>query len=221
MSKIYGLYWKLKEKYGLSEEVWQLWCKRNKTSQEKEEIIIGAILTQRTNWRNVEKALANLRRKNILSLDRVFRFGQVKMKELEELLWPSGFYKEKAKRLFALCRFFANYSNWQDFFQEDLQLARNKLLNIKGVGPETADTILLYSGGKPIFVIDEYTKRFTKRHKLATNFSYDFLQKIFQDNLPKDPILYQDFHAFIVQSEKALQTKSESFRNLVVFGEGG
>jgi len=201
--KIYKIYLWLLKKYGLANRFWKKWCKIKKTKKDKEEILIGAILTQRTNWKNVELALKNLKRAGILSTKKIYQAGKENKKLLENFIKPSGFYKQKAKCLFVLSQFIIkNYGNFENFLKEDLGTCRKKLLSLYGIGPETADSILLYAGQKPIFVIDEYTHRFVKKHNLAKKFSYDFLQNLFQKNLPKDVKIYQNFHALIVLDGK-------------------
>ena len=190
------LYKTLKRKYNISKSQWQLWCKRKKTEKEREEIIIGAILTQRTNWKNVELAIKNLKKAKIFSLKDVYKLGP---KKLTLLIKPAGFYKTKSNYLFNLARFIVkNYGGLAKMKKESKETLREKLLNLKGIGPETADSILLYALDKSVFVIDEYTKRLTKKYKIANKFSYNFLQKIFEENLPPNFKLYQDFHALIV-----------------------
>jgi endonuclease-3 related protein len=190
------LYQQLKEKYGKPQGQWSLWCHRPKTEQEREEVIIGAILTQRTNWKNVESALTNLKKAKINSLRDIERLGS---KKLEDLIKPSGFYQVKARYLFNLTKFIIkNYGSLEKIKKVELKELREKLLKLKGIGPETADSILLYALDKPIFVIDEYTKRLMKKRKLAENLSYEFLQKLFEKNLKRNFRLYQDFHALIV-----------------------
>ena len=164
---------------------------------------MGAVLTQRTSWKNVEKALDNLRRAQVLSIKGVYKIGAKKMKRLEELIRPSGFYKQKARRLFRLCRYIIEqHKSLDKFFKQDLAVCRAQLLGLSGVGPETADSILLYAGDKPIFVIDEYTRRFVKKYNLSQNFSYGHLQDLFHKNLPRRVAIYQDFHAMIVLDGK-------------------
>jgi endonuclease-3 related protein len=102
---------------------------------------------------------------------------------------PSGFYKTKAKYLFGVAEFFTKRRG---------EIKRDDLLNLKGVGKETADSILLYALEKPVFVIDEYTRRLVEKKKLTKNLSYDYLQKLFEKNMPRNWRLYQDFHALIV-----------------------
>jgi endonuclease-3 related protein len=202
-TKIYKLYLRLLKKYGLANKFWKKWCKIKKNKKDKEEILIGAILTQRTNWKNVELALKNLRETKVLSIEKIYRLAGKNSKLLEKLVRPAGFYHQKAKRLFLLCRFIVtNYGSLEKFLKKDLEICRKQLLTLYGIGPETADSILLYAGQKPIFVIDEYTRRFVKKHNLAKKFSYDFLRNLFQKNLPKDVKIYQNFHALIVLDEK-------------------
>ena len=202
--KIYKIYLQLLKKYGLANKFWKQWCKIKKTKRDKEEILIEAILTQRTNWKNVELALKNLRKANILSIGKIYQIGKRNRKLLENLIRPSGFYEQKVKRLFILSQFITkNYGNFENFLKEDLETCRKELLSLYGIGPETADSILLYAGDLPIFVIDEYTRRFVKKYNLAKKFSYDFLQNLFQKNLPKEVKIYQNFHALIVLDGKS------------------
>lgn len=196
MNLLEEIYNKLKRKYKKNQKQWEIWCKRKKTKKEREEIIIGSILTQRTNWNNVEKAMENLKKAKINSLEKIYKLGR---KKLSLLIKPAGFYKTKANYLFNLAKFIIkNYGNIEKMKKEKTEILREKLLKLKGIGPETADSILLYALDKPIFVIDEYTKRLVKKYKLTKNFSYSFLQKLFQENLPQDLNLYQNFHALIV-----------------------
>lgn len=170
------------------------------------EIAVGAVLTQNTAWRNVEKALDLLRRKKALRLDRLLNMP---LGELEEALRPSGFFRLKARRLRNLLLFFSSFPGWNqntetgrlDFLQalptEDL---RNALLNVHGVGPETADCILLYALGRPSFVVDAYTRRICVRHGLfPDDVSYGELRKFFMQALPVDVSLYNEYHALIVR----------------------
>jgi len=157
-------------------------------------------LTQRTNWKNVELAISNLKRVKINSLKNIYRLGP---KKIENLIKPSGFYKTKAQYLFNLAEFvIKNYGSLERMKKKELKELREELLKLKGIGPETADSILLYALDKPIFVIDEYTRRLVKNHNLADKTDYQFLQKLFEENLKKDYCLYQDFHALIVINGK-------------------
>lgn len=200
MNSLEKLYKELKKKYGLAKGQWRLWCKRLKTGKEREEVVIGAILTQRTNWRNVEMALKNLKREKINSLRDIYKLGPEK---LAPLIKSSGFYRAKANYLFHLAKFIIeNYGSLREMKKEDLPKLRGELLKLKGIGKETADSILLYAIEKPVFVIDEYTRRFVKKHKMAKKFPYEYLQNLFQKSLPRDIKIYQDLHAMIVLEEK-------------------
>jgi len=199
--RIYKFYLRLSKKYPRPPELWQVWCQKKKSAKLKEEIAIGAILTQRTNWRNVEQALANLKKTNILSLKKISRLKN--LEKLKNLIKPAGFYQTKSKRLYEFCRFLQlNYGSLINFTKEDLKTAREKLLALYGIGPETADSILLYALDKPTFVIDEYTRRFVKKNRLAKKFTYDYLKNLFEKNLPCDVELYQKYHALIVWEGK-------------------
>jgi len=190
------LYKELRKKYGPPKGQWELWCKRPKTEKQREEVVIGAILTQRTNWKNVELALGNLKKAEINSLKDIYGYQP---RKLGRLITPAGFYLTKAKYLLALTRFIIeNYGSLKRMRKQNLGDLREELLKQKGIGPETADSILLYALDKPVFVIDEYTRRLVKKRGLAEDLSYSFLQKLFENNLKKDFRLYQDFHALIV-----------------------
>ena len=190
------VYKELKIKYGKPSGQWKLWCKRPKTEKEREEVLIGAVLTQRTNWKNVQLVMDSLKGAKINFLEDICRTGK---RRLAPLIKPSGFYRVKARYLFSLAKFIVeNYGNLEKMRREKLVELRGKLLRIKGIGPETADSILLYGLDKPVFVIDEYTRRLVKKRKLSQNLSYSFLQKLFEKKLKKDFRLYQDFHALIV-----------------------
>ena len=196
MNNFEKVYKELKKKYGCPRGQWSLWCKRPKTEREREEVIIGAILTQRTNWKNVELALNNLRKAKINSLRGIYK---LKSRKLAPLIKPSGFYQAKADYLYGLVKFILkNYGSVKKMQRSDPCKLREEVLALKGIGEETADSILLYALDKPIFVVDEYTRRLVKKRHLANNLSYAFLQKLFEKNLRKDFRLYQDFHALIV-----------------------
>jgi endonuclease-3 related protein len=196
MNKIELLYSKLLKKHGKPKGKWKLWCKRRKNEKEREEVAIGAILTQRTNWKNVEKAITNLKKESLLSLKKI---SLSQKQRIANLIKPTGFYQAKTDYLLNFARFVVkNYGSLSEMKKEKLEKLRKELLKLRGIGKETADSILLYALDKPVFVIDEYTKRIMKRKKLAKNFSYDYLQEMFQRNLRKDFKLYQDFHALLV-----------------------
>ena len=166
------------------------------------EICVGAILTQNTNWKNVEKAINNLKEENSLGPQKIM---SVKTSKLQKLVKPSGFYKQKAKRLKIFAQFALSFGSPNKFLTN---VTRDQLLSIKGIGPETADSILLYACNKPYFVIDAYTRRLLSRMKIIRgDESYDYLQSIFHDSLPHDVELYKEFHALIVENEKRSRRK--------------
>ncbi|ADU62530.1 MAG: endonuclease III domain-containing protein [Pseudodesulfovibrio sp.] len=166
------------------------------------EIAVGAILTQNTNWRNVEKAIANLKARDLLSARAMHALDTG---ELAELIRPAGYYNIKAARL----RNFLNFLNDEAGFEieslktQGMDELRSKVLSINGVGPETADSILLYALEMPTFVVDAYTYRMMDRHGLAhEGIDYHGLRSIFMDALPEDVSLYNEFHALIVRVGK-------------------
>lgn len=196
MNSFKEIYKELKKKYGNPKGQWSLWCKRPKTKKEREEVIIGAVLTQRTNWKNVELALTNLKEEGVNSLKSICCRGE---RRLAPLIRAAGFYRTKAHYLFGLAKFIIkNYGRLEKLHGLNPCKLREELLELKGVGPETADSILLYALDKPVFVIDEYTRRLVKKRNLSKNLSYGFLQKLFEKKLRRDFRLYQDFHALIV-----------------------
>jgi len=206
MNHFEKLYEELRKKYGKPAGQWSLWCKKRKKEKEREEVVIGAILTQKTSWNNVELAFRNLKKAGVKSLKDIFKTHP---KKLEELIKPAGFYRAKSQYLITLAQFILkNYGGLLKMKRIAERELREKFLKLKGVGPETADSILLYALDKPIFVIDEYTRRLIKERALAKDFSYGFLQKMFEKNLKKDFKLYQDFHALIViDGKKSLAKK--------------
>jgi len=171
------------------------------------EIAIGAILTQNTAWSNVTRAIRNLKRKGLLEPDMLNAIDALR---LSELIRPTGYYKQKAKRLKEFTRFlFSKYEGSLDImFKNDLFKLRQELLEINGIGLETADSILLYGGNMPIFVVDAYTKRILSRHNIVDDRStYSKIQGLFMDNLPNDPSLFNEFHALIVKLGKEVCKK--------------
>ncbi len=202
-TKIYQFYLSFVKKYGSPKEFWRKWCKSQKTGQDREEIALGAILTQRTNWLNAERALKNFKEARALSIEKIYQIGKKDIKLLENLIKPSGFYKQKAERIYQFCKFIIeNHESLEKFFNQDLEICREQLLKIPGIGPETADSILLYAGDKTIFVVDEYTRRLVKKQRITNKLSYGHLQQLFQQSLPKNIKIYQDFHAMIVLEGK-------------------
>lgn len=173
-----------------------------KTDKHKFEIIIGAILTQNTNWKNVEKALYNLNKNNLIDTKKI---NKIKTEKLAELIRPSGYYNQKANTLKNFsCFLFKNYNyDLKKLFNQNTKKLREELLSIKGIGPETADSIILYAAEKPIFVIDTYTKRiYSKITDTKKELKYEELQKIFENNLKKDVRLFNEYHALLVELGK-------------------
>jgi len=175
------------------------------------EIMVGAILTQNTSWSNAEKAINNLKKENLLESRRLYRLDQ---EELAQLIKPSGYYNIKAKRLKNFMNLFVNEfeGSAEKMFSDDSGGLRKKLLKVNGIGPETADSILLYAGNKPFFVVDAYTKRIFSRHKLISeDASYHQVQEFFNQNLDKDVKLFNEFHAQIVMLGKTICTSKNPF----------
>ncbi len=166
------------------------------------EVMVGAILTQNTAWSNVERAIGNLKGAGVLSPERMM---DLKPEELAELIRPSGFYNLKAKRLRELLKLLVEEFSGdpQVMAESPGHTLRPILLGIRGVGPETADSILLYALGKPFFVVDAYTKRILLRMGIGrSEWDYHQIQRLFMENLPADPALYNEFHALLVVTAK-------------------
>jgi endonuclease-3 related protein len=162
------------------------------------EVIVGAILTQNTSWANVEKAIGNLKKAGILSPMGV---RNIALDELAEVIRPSGFYRVKANRLKRFVDFFYEEFNGDitRMRSQDFGSVREKLLEVHGIGPETADSIILYALGKPVFVVDAYTKRIFSRHKLISEkWSYQEVQGMVMGELGGDVEMYNEFHALLV-----------------------
>ena len=166
------------------------------------EVIVGAILTQNTAWKNVSVSIQNLKKNKVITPRKLY---SLPLKKLGSLIRSSGYYNLKAKRLNNFLKIlFSLYKGdlKKMLGQEDKKL-RNVLLDISGIGPETADSIMLYAGGKLSFVVDAYTRRIFLRHKLIKeDMSYDKLQYFIKKNLPQDIKLYNEYHALIVRTGK-------------------
>jgi len=166
------------------------------------EIIVGAILTQNTNWQNVEKAISNLKKENLLSIRKLRDFPPA---HLARLIRPSGYFNIKTQRLKNFCRFVCEQygGSLRKMGGVPLETLRPQLLGINGIGPETADSILLYGFRKPVFVVDAYTQRFLRRHNLIRKKDdYHAVQQLFEKNLKKDTGLFNEYHALIVSLGK-------------------
>jgi endonuclease-3 related protein len=201
MNRIAQLYRDLRKAHGRPAGQWSLWCKRPKTRSEKEIVVIESVLTQRANWKNVALAVSNLREAGVLSLAGI---AEIRVEDLAGLIRPCGFYRQKADRLQGLASFFVKtWGGVEKAARIPAANLRPLLLDLPGVGPETADDILLYALEKPVFVIDEYTRRLARKLDLSRDLSYDALQRLFARSVRKDYRLYQDFHALIVIEGKS------------------
>jgi len=166
------------------------------------EIAVGAILTQNTNWANVEKAIASLKIKRALSAKGIH---EMKTEKLALFIRPAGYFNVKARRLKAFIHFLINdyHGSMGRMKNEKLDTLRTKLLNVHGIGPETADSILLYALDKPVFVIDAYTKRVLSRHSVINHDeSYERIQGLFHETLKRDTELFNEYHALFVRLGK-------------------
>jgi endonuclease III related protein len=170
--------------------------------ESRDEIIIGAILTQNTAWRNVEKAIDNLRRAEAIDWARLRDMAAA---SLAELIKPAGYFNVKARRLKSFVTWlWERYDADLDrMFATSLPTLREELLSVSGIGRETADDILLYAGDLPTFVVDAYTARIMCRHGLIDREAgYEEIKELFESNLPTDVPLYNEYHALIVQVGK-------------------
>jgi endonuclease III related protein len=173
------------------------------------EVIVGAILTQSTSWTNVELAIANLRREKLLT---PVAMEGVSLERLSELIRSSGYFRQKARKLKAFAEFLRReYQGSLDkMFATATDELRGKLLGVHGIGPETADSILLYAGGHAEFVVDAYTRRILERHSLAHGkHTYEEIQQLFHSNLPRSAPLFNEYHALIVHTGKRYCRKRE------------
>ena len=163
------------------------------------EVIVGAILTQNTSWNNVTQAIERLKKRDLLELPRIL---EADPETLRECVKPSGFYNQKTRYLLAFCRHvhLHHHGHLEAFLGQDVPLLRRELLSIPGIGPETADSIILYAAQKPSFVVDAYTKRILSRHGwVPPTIGYEALRQVFMDALPPDVYLFQEFHALLVR----------------------
>ena len=166
------------------------------------EVMVGAVLTQATNWRNVEQAIDRLRRAGALTPQRLAR---VPVGRLARWVRPTGYFRQKARRLKALTQWYVRRYQGRPsrMFRVPWQRLRDELLKVHGIGPETADSILLYAGAQPVFVVDAYTRRIFRRHRLiGSNATYDAIQRLVMRHLPAPtPVVakrYNEFHALLV-----------------------
>jgi endonuclease-3 related protein len=163
-----------------------------RNERQRFEICIGAILTQNTSWANVEKALINLKENNLLEPKRLIGCNENMLRGLTK---PSGYFNQKSERLKIFSEFYLAL--------EGKTPTPKELLAVKGIGPETCDSILLYGYKVPTFVVDAYTKRFLiKRAVIDEEYGYYEIKELFESNMKKDLVIFQEFHALIVEEEK-------------------
>jgi len=168
-----------------------------KNDNQRFEVCIGAILTQNTSWPQVEKALLNLKGLNALAPQKLKKLNQEKLKQA---IKPAGYFNQKARKIKEFTDFYLSLKNRMP--------TRDELLKLWGIGPETADSILLYAFKMPEFVVDAYTRRvFSKLGFIRKDASYEEIKKLFEKNLPRDSRLYQEYHALIVEHAKKHYSK--------------
>jgi endonuclease III related protein len=172
------------------------------------EVVVGAILTQSTAWGNVERAIANLRSARLLTPSAMLR---VRTARLAALVRPSGYFRQKAKKLKAFVRFLENEygGSLKRMFLTPTSELREKLLSVHGIGPETADSILLYAGNHAVFVVDAYTHRIFGRHGITDGKpDYENVRAFIETSIPRQPELFNEFHALLVNTGKNWCRKS-------------
>jgi endonuclease III related protein len=180
------------------------------------EVIVGAYLTQNTAWINVERALANLRGAGVLSLEGIRR---IRLSRLERLIRPSGYFRQKAARIKTFVAFLDREygGSLEALFSQPTAIRREQLLSLKGVGPETADSILLYAGNHPVFVVDAYTRRMLDRHHiLPANADYEQIRQLFERSLQPIAEDVQDFHHGGTESQGKVSEGDESQTRLAL-----
>jgi len=173
------------------------------------EVMVGAILTQNTNWGNVERAIENLKEEKVLAALKLYKLGH---KHLARIIHPTGYYNIKARRLKEFLKFFIkNFdASINKISRVSLYTLRKELLAVKGIGPETADSILLYALHKPIFVVDAYTKRIFSRHGyFKEEATYSEVQNFFMQNTVKSVKLFNEYHALLVRLAKEFCLKNK------------
>ena len=173
------------------------------------EVIVGAILTQNTSWTNVERTIVNLRRARLLTPAAI---DKAPLEKIEELIRSSGYFRQKARKLKAFCGFlrYGYGGSLKRMFAEPTPILREKLLGVFGIGRETADSILLYAGNHPVFVVDAYTRRMFERHGwLKPQAKYDEVRWLVESRFPGDTQRFNELHALIVHTGKNFcQTKA-------------
>lgn len=187
----------------LYQRLWEVWGPQGWWPGETPfEVAVGAILTQNTNWKNVALAIAKLKEQEVLDPQSLYNLPEA---ELARLIRPAGYYNIKARRLKNFLHFLANHyrHSMEEMAADSLESLRPALLAVKGIGPETADSILLYALSKPTFVVDAYTFRILSRHDLiGETYTYEELRQLFMEHLPSQVPLFQEYHALLVRLGK-------------------
>ncbi len=186
-TRLLRVYRKLLKQFSSQENWWP--------QESSYEVMVGAVLVQNTNWNNVKKAIANLKKEKKLNERSIL---EMKSEELETLIRSSGYYKQKAKRLKRVTEKWVELTTNGSAHELPIEEVRSQLLEVNGIGKETADSILLYALNRPIFMIDAYTRRFCKAHFDIEYRGYDEYRLLFETHLPKDVKFYQEYHALIV-----------------------
>ena len=165
------------------------------------EVIIGAILTQNTNWKNVEKAISNLKSAGVLNPRAIFENRQSR---IENMIRPTGYFRQKTKKLKAFVKYFLKTYNGKlkRMFAKPIVELRAELLSLHGIGPETADSIILYAAEKPTFVVDAYTRRIGNRVGLYQTDDYHEIKAYFEEKLPANLEMLKEYHALLVELAK-------------------
>jgi endonuclease-3 related protein len=166
------------------------------------EVLVGAVLTQNTSWRNVESALGRLREAGALAGPEALE--RLERDELEQSIRPAGFHRQKATTLRELVSRVLAVGGLAELLAEDRETLRPWLLEVRGIGPETADSIVLYAAERPAFVVDAYTRRFAARHAIVPgSASYDEIQRLFEHALPPSARVMNEYHALLVRAGKS------------------
>jgi len=178
------------------------------------EMMVGAVLTQNTAWTNVEKAIYRLKQGNNLTLSTL---TGLKLEELSQLIRPSGYFNIKAQRLKNLCQWLNEQGGIDALKSLATEELRPALLSVNGIGPETADDILLYAFARPVFVIDTYTRHLLKKQRLIKgNEDYETLRQCFEVALDPEPVLFNEYHALIVRHAKEKCTNIEACKHCYI-----
>jgi len=202
-SKIIQKYEDLLFEYGNPVKYWPQWCITDKSEELMELVAIGAILVQRTSWHNAELALKKLRQNNLTTFSNL---QTVDLEKLTSLVRIAGFHTTKPRRLLALCNFvLSTYTSFTEMQKnDDLHQLRQELLSVYGIGPETADTILLFVLNKPSFIVDNYTKKFILKYNIAIDGSDAKVKRLFEQALPKVTEVYRNYHVLKILDQRPL-----------------